>query len=140
MSPNSPPPAPPLRVLLADDHDVSRKSVRLFLESLAGLEVVGEVEDGGSAVARALELAPDVVLMDVRMPARGGADATRAIVEALPEVMVIGLSLQDERAFVEAMLDAGACGYVLKDHLFEDLPAAVEAVISGAIYLSPALR
>ncbi len=103
------------RVLLADDQAMARQEFRALLEREPWIEVAGEAVDGREAVRRARELEPDVVLMDVMMPEMNGIAATREIVASRPGVRVIGLSLHGERELVEAMLDAGALSYLLKD-------------------------
>src|SRR5205085_2933905 len=97
-----------IRVLLVDDHAVVRAGLRLFLADQADLEVVGEAEDGASAVARAQELGPDVVLMDLRMPRLDGIEATRQIRAALPQTAVVVLTTYTDTANVGQAIAAGA--------------------------------
>jgi DNA-binding NarL/FixJ family response regulator len=101
------------------------------------MRVVAEAEDGRRAVRLAVELAPDVVVMDVSMPQLNGFEATRQIVERVSGVRVLALSMHSEEPYVGEMLSAGASGYLLKDCAFEELADAIETVMSGRVYLSP---
>ena len=129
-----------VRVLIADDHPAYRRHLRELVEKEAGIRVVGEVEDGRAAVTAARELEPDLVLMDVAMPELGGVEATRQVVAALPQVRVIALSMHRAPELVDAMLQAGASGYVLKDSVHRDFCAALRQVSDGGAWLSPELR
>ena len=111
-----------IEILLADDHGDFRRTLRQLLDAEPGLRVVAEAENGRQAVSLARELSPDVVLMDVEMPVLDGIQATRAIASEHPDIAVIGLSVYHERHLVQAMLDAGAAGYLPKD---EDLPVLI---------------
>ena len=126
-----------IRVVLADDHEMLRGEVRKFLAGQDGMEVVGEAVDGESALEQARLLQPDVVVMDISMPGGGGVTATRRIRAELPEVQVVALSLYSERVYVQAMLDAGASGYVVKDSIVRDLVPAIQGIAAGKRYLSP---
>lgn len=125
-----------VRILLADDHTIFREGLRLLLSQEKGLEVVAEARDGGEAVRLAKELGPDVVVMDIGMPDLNGIDATRAILEALPCVRVVGLSVHNDRRFVMGMLSAGARGYLLKNCAGEELVLAVRDVMNGKTYVA----
>lgn len=125
------------RVLIADDHKIFREGLRALLEKQRGIEVVAEAKDGLEAVRFAQKLIPDVVIMDVAMPEKNGIEATRETLEVLPKTKVIALSMHSDRRFVLQMLKAGAVGYLLKDSAFEELAAAIQAVVSGQTYLSP---
>ena len=120
-----------IRVVLVDDDAGMREALRGLLAEHPDIEVVGEVADGRAAVECMLELRPTLVLMDVVMTGMGGIEATRLVLEALPSVQVIGLSLHDDRHFVEAMRAAGASGYLLKDRVHEQLAQAMRAVAAG---------
>lgn len=128
-----------IRVLLADDHELFLQGLRALLEKESGLEVIGEARDGCDAVRMARERAPDVVLMDVAMPAMNGVDATRRILAERPAARVLCLSMHADRQFVSAVLEAGAVGYLLKDCVLEELVRAIHHVRAGRSYLSPAV-
>ncbi|MFH1465664.1 MAG: response regulator transcription factor [Pseudomonadota bacterium] len=125
------------RVLLADDHRLMREGLKTLLAGESDLQVVGEAEDGRSAVNLTLELRPDVVIMDVAMPGMNGIEATRQILHDAPGTKVIALSMHSDRRFVSEMLKVGAVGYLLKDGAFEELVRAVRAVLAGQTYLHP---
>jgi len=116
---------PPLRVLLADDHEIVREGLRSLLSDEPGVEVVGEAANGREAVDQAYRLQPDVVIMDVAMPLINGDDATRQIKMHLPKTRVIALSMYEEPETVEKMRRAGAEGYILKTVASEELLAAI---------------
>ena len=108
-----------------------REALRVVLAEHPDIEVVGEAADGRGAVECVLKLGPALVLMDVAMPGMGGIEATRRVLEGMPSVQVIGLSLHDDRHFVEAMRAAGASGYLLKDRVHEQLAQALRVVAAG---------
>jgi DNA-binding NarL/FixJ family response regulator len=126
-----------LRILLADDHRLFAEGLAALLEREPGLEVVGTARDGREAVKAALALAPDVVAMDVSMPGLSGIEATRQIAAGRPEIKILCLSMHRERQYLQAALEAGASGYVLKDDAPEMVIAAIRRVAGGGIYLCP---
>ena len=126
-----------IRLLLVDDHELMRQGLRAILDNEHGVEVVGEATDGRTAVSLARELLPDIVVMDVAMKDMNGIEATRQIRADNPKVKVIGLSSHADSRYVRAMLDAGACGYVLKANAFDNLRRAVDAARQGKSYLCP---
>ncbi|GAA2409173.1 response regulator transcription factor [Streptomyces glaucosporus] len=126
-----------IRVLLVDDHQVVRRGLRTFLEVQDDIEVVGEAADGAEGVARAEELRPDVVLMDVKMPGTGGIDALRALREAQNPARVLVVTSFTERRTVVPALRAGAAGYVYKDIDPDALAAAIRSVHAGHVLLQP---
>ncbi|GAH47119.1 unnamed protein product, partial [marine sediment metagenome] len=117
-----------IRVLLADDHQLFRQGMRSLLANDAGIEVIGEAENGRSAVELARQLAPDVIVMDISMPDLNGIEATRQIAARAPRTRVLALSMHSDRRFVTGILAAGAAGYLLKDSAFEELCRAIHAV------------
>ena len=127
-----------IRVLIADDHPLLRDGVRRILQDEEDIEVVGEASDGEETVARALELSPDVVLMDISMPGIGGLEATRQVRARNPSVQVLGLTVHENSAYFFSMLEAGAAGYLLKkDATSAELLEAVRAVHREGVYLHP---
>lgn len=126
-----------LRVLLADDHRIVREGIRKLVENCRDIEVVGEAEDGFSAIKLAEELSPDIIVMDISMPNLNGLDAIRLILEKLPGVRIIVLSMHADRRFVAEALKAGAMGYLVKSNAFEQMLKAIAAVVAGHTYLSP---
>jgi len=126
-----------VKILLADDHQLMRQGLRSMLEEQPNLEVIGEADDGRTAVRLARELQPDLVVMDVTMPDLNGIDATRQIRAQNPNVRVIALSMHAERQFVMQMLAAGASGYLPKDCPVDELLSAIEAVVRSDTFLSP---
>ena len=117
-----------IRVLIVDDHKVMRETLRSFLESLPGVEVVGEAENGRVAVQLARDKKPTVVVMDVIMPEMDGIEATRLITNEMPEVKVIVLSMQCDESYRETLRQAGASCFLPKDSAFEELIRAIEAL------------
>jgi two-component system NarL family response regulator len=115
------------RILLVDDHELMREGLRSILEREEGVEIAGECSSGRDAVTLARKLEPDVVVMDVGMKDLNGIDATRQIRSELPKVEVIALSSHSDTRYVSAMLEAGACGYVLKANAYADLRRALQA-------------
>lgn len=129
-----------VRILLADDHRITREGVRLMLDQQPDMAVVGETGDGRKAVELAAELSPDVILMDLTMPNLNGVEATRQVKAQNPDVKVIVLSMHLERQFVSETLAAGASGYLLKDSPTEELVKAIRTVVGGDPYLSPKVQ
>ena len=127
----------PIRVLIADDHALVRQGIRKILEECGELDVVGEAGEGREAVDLCVRLRPDVVLMDVTMPGMNGAEATREIKQAAPRVAVLALSAYDDDAYVFALLESGAAGYLLKGALSEQIVSAIRSVHQGEPVLAP---
>jgi DNA-binding NarL/FixJ family response regulator len=129
--------AGPIRVLVADDHPVFRRGMRAILGADAGTELVGEATDGEEAVARALELRPDVILMDLNMPNVTGIEATRRILEASPDTAILMLTMFEDDDSVLAAMRAGAHGYVLKGADGAQTLRAIHAVADGEAIFGP---
>jgi DNA-binding NarL/FixJ family response regulator len=127
----------PIRVLIADDQALVRSGFRLIVETRPDLEVVGEAEDGEQAVRLTLELEPDVILMDVRMPGVDGIEATRRIVAAGSAARILVLTTFDLDEYVYAAVRAGASGFLLKDVRPGDLVEAIRLVANGSALLGP---
>jgi DNA-binding NarL/FixJ family response regulator len=125
-----------IKVLLCDDHTLFREGIKAILKDEPSIEIVGEAADGRQAVAKALELRPDVVLMDIAMPELSGFDATRRIVQANAKAKVLILTMYEEEEVINRCLSAGASGYVLKDAPRAHLIHAIDVVNKGGQYMS----
>ena len=125
-----------IRILLADDHNVVRRGLRLLLESQPEFMVVGEAADGRQAVEQAEATSPDVVVLDVAMPNLSGIEAAQRIIAARPQTAVVVLSMHSDEGYVLRALKAGAKGYLLKDSAEGDLIDAIKAVGQGKTFFS----
>jgi len=128
-----------IRVLTADDHQLFRDGVRALISSAPDMELIGEAATGDEAVALALELQPDVVLMDIQMPGANGIEATRQIARASPTVGILMVTMFDDDPSVFAAMRAGARGYILKGAKHAEMLRAIRAVASGEAIFSPRL-
>lgn len=128
-----------LRILLAEDHETVREGLRLIVNAQSDMEVVGEAGDGRAAVALAVELSPDIVLMDVSMPHLNGLKATEKLKALCPRVKVLTLTRHTDYGYLQQLLRAGASGYVLKQSSAAELLHAIRAVAAGGKYLDPAV-
>jgi len=128
-----------IRILLADDHRITRQGLRSLLDEQSDMEVVAEAEEGRTAVRLVRELLPDVVIMDVSMPDLNGMEAARQIKGEFSNVKMVALSMHSDSLFVTEMLRSGASGYLLKDCAFEELAGAIRTVVAGKTYLSPSI-
>ena len=126
-----------IRVLLAEDHALVRAGIRMLLEKLDGVEVVGEVRDGAAAIETVKKTNPDIVLMDIAMPDLNGLDATARVKKVCPKVRVIMLSMYTTEAYLQQALKVGAAGYLLKDAERSELELALRTVMRGETYLTP---
>ncbi|HEX7354306.1 MAG TPA: response regulator transcription factor [Mycobacteriales bacterium] len=128
-----------IRVLVVDDHALFRRGLEMVLAQEPDMQVVGEASDGTEAIERAAALAPDIVLMDVRMPRRGGIDACTAIHDSVPSAKIIMLTISDEEADLYEAIKAGAMGYLLKEISIEEVAEAIRAVQGGQSLISPSM-
>jgi DNA-binding NarL/FixJ family response regulator len=128
-----------IRILLADDHTVVRKGLRLLLENVPEFQVIADASSGREAVALAEQHMPDVIVMDVAMPILNGIEAARQITAKLPQTAVVFLSMHGDESYVLRALKAGARAYLLKDSAEYDLIQAVKAVSEGKAFFSPAI-
>jgi len=127
------------RILIADDHRLIRRGLRSVLEVEPDIEIVGEATNGQEAIDLALQLTPDIILMDLQMPDLSGIEATRQILEVLPETHILVITLFDDDDSVFLALRAGARGYILKDADEIEIISAIRTVSNGAAIFSPAV-
>jgi len=127
----------PIRILIADDHEIVRSGLRRILQARASWEVVAEASDGREAVAKCLATTPDIVVIDYSMPLLNGVEATRQICEQLPKTQVLMFTMHDQEAVVREVLKAGARGYLLKSNAQSHLIEAIEALAVHKSYFSP---
>ena len=128
-----------LRVLIVDDHALFRRGLQMVLQQEEDIEVVGEAADGAEAIEQAVELMPDVVLMDVRMPKRSGIEATQQIRDSLPHAKILMLTISDEEQDLYEAIKAGASGYLLKEISIEEVADAIRSVWAGQSRISPSM-
>jgi DNA-binding NarL/FixJ family response regulator len=129
----------PVRVLVVDDQELFRRGLIMLLGSDSDIDVVGEAADGVTATDLAVKTAPDVILLDVRMPRRTGVEACRAIKEAVPSAKIIMLTVSDEEADLYESVKNGAAGYLLKDSSIEEVAQAIRVVNEGQSLISPSM-
>jgi len=127
------------RVLVADDHVLYRRGLEMVLSTEDDIEIVGEAGDGAEAIARAEELLPDIVLMDIRMPRRSGIEACSTIKGAVPSTKIIMLTISDDESDLFEAVRAGANGYLLKDVPGEEIADGIRAVMGGQSLISPSM-
>jgi two-component system NarL family response regulator len=129
----------PIRVLVVDDQELFRRGITMVLEAEPGIEVVGEAGDGFEGAALAEATAPDVVLLDVRMPRRSGIEACLDIKQTVPSAKILMLTVSDEEADLYEAVKSGASGYLLKDSSIEEVAQAVRVVADGQSLISPSM-
>ena len=137
--PQAAPAADPIRVVIADDHVLYRRGLQMVVSQDDDIEIVGEAGDGKEAVDRTVELLPDVVLMDVRMPHTSGIEACQKIKSQVPSTKIIMLTMSDEESDLYEAVKAGANGYLLKDVPGEEIADGVRAVHNGDSLISPSM-
>ncbi|MBN1796534.1 MAG: response regulator transcription factor [Sedimentisphaerales bacterium] len=128
-----------IRVMIADDHKITRQGLCSLLGKKTDIEVIAEAQNGRNAVELAKKLHPDVIIMDVSMPDLNGVEASKQIIQDNNNVKIIALSMHSDSLFVSEMLKSGASGYLLKDCAFEELEQAIRTVLDGKAYLSPSI-
>ena len=128
-----------IRVVVADDHALFRRGLHIVLTDAEDIDVVGEASDGDEAIELCTQLAPDVVLMDVRMPGTGGIDAAKAIREAVPGTKIVMLTISDEEEDLYEAIKAGASGYLLKEIPIDEVAQAIRSVHVGQSHISPSM-
>ena len=124
-----------IRILLADAHASMRENLRALVERQPEMEVVAEAEDGQTMLQLSGNFRPDVVVMDTNMADLKGIDAARQMIIGSPKIRILALSMHASRQYADEMIKAGACGYLLKDHAFEELIPAIQSVAANRIYL-----
>jgi DNA-binding NarL/FixJ family response regulator len=127
----------PITILLADDHDVVRKGMKMLLEDETDVKVIGEASDGLDAIEKVKNLMPNVVILDLTMPKMNGIEASRIISEEFPEVKILIFSMHNNREYIVSSVENGANGYLLKDTGKEELMRAIKVVSEGRKYFPP---
>ena len=128
-----------LRVVLADDHQMMLEGLRLLINSQTDMEVVGEAENGQTAVVLAQALLPDVVVMDISMPEMNGLKATQSLKRTCPDINILTLTRHTDDGYLQQLLQSGSNGYVLKQSASEELVRAIRLIADGQFYLDPAV-
>ncbi len=129
----------PSRVLMVDDHPVVLAGLKALVEADADFTVVGNARDGRTALRLAKQLLPDVVVLDISMPEMNGIEVATALLAERPECRVLVLTVHEDRAYLRQLVEAGVCGYLLKRSASDELIRALHAVVSGGMYLDPAI-
>ena len=124
----------PIRVLVVEDQKLMIEGLRRMLESRRDIEIVGEASNGYEALQSAEELAPDIILMDIAMPDMNGIEATQRILKAQPDMKILGLSVHEDMEHIRKMVAAGAHGYLIKEHVFNEIQDAIEALYRDEYY------
>lgn len=130
----------PIRIILADDHELIRASWKLLFDKDQRFKIVGQCEDGREAIKQAKKLLPDIILMDINMAPMNGFDATKAIISATPTVKIIGVSANDNPRYATKLLGLGGKGFVTKTSAFEELKTAILKVHAGDIYICEEIK
>jgi two-component system NarL family response regulator len=132
--------ADPIRVVIIDDHPMVAEGIRSLLETFEDINVIGVLSNGQQAVDEMESLSPDVVLMDLNMPQMGGLTATEILLEKMPSLRILILSMHDNPEYISAAMSHGASGYALKDIPTEDIKVAIDRVMAGETYLCDGAR
>lgn len=129
----------PTRILIADDHGVIRAGLHALLSGFPELEVVGEAVDGLDTLKKAMELGPNIVIMDLSMPGMGGLEATRQLSQIAPDVRVLILTVHEEESLLKEVIRAGAAGYIIKRAVEDELIHAIRVIARGDMYVHPSM-
>lgn len=126
----------PIKIIIADDHRLFREGLVNLLSDSKDIEILAQAENGADAIAKAKELNPDVIIMDIGMPVLNGVEATGKLLKELPAIKVIALSMHSDKQYIKGMLEAGASGYLFKNCAYDELIEAIHTVNAGKKYLS----
>ena len=129
----------PIRILLADDHTIVRQGLARLLEEQPDLKIVGEAINGQAAVDKALELVPDIIIMDIAMPLLNGIEAAKRVRKSLPDCKILILSMYSHEHYIHQLLETGISGYLLKDSSGQDIIKAIKAAMKNETFLSPSI-
>jgi DNA-binding NarL/FixJ family response regulator len=129
----------PIRILLADDHTIVRQGLARLLEEQPDLKIVGEAINGQAAVDKALELVPDIIIMDSAMPLLNGIEAAKRVRKSLPDCKILILSMYSHEHYIHQLLETGISGYLLKDSSGQDIIKAIKAAMKNETFLSPSI-
>ena len=129
----------PIKILIADDHGVIRAGLRALLSGLPEIEVVGEAVDGRDTLRKAMELKPDIVIMDLSMPEMGGVEATRQLAHITSDIRVLILTVHEDEELLKEVIRAGAAGYIIKRAVEDELIHAIRVVARGDMYIHPSM-
>ncbi|HYL15684.1 MAG TPA: response regulator transcription factor [Terriglobales bacterium] len=130
----------PVKILIADDHEVVRQGLRTILKARPEWTIAGEVENGQQAVQAAMQIRPDIIILDITMPIMSGLEATQEICNLNLGSRVLIFTMHDSKSLVKTLRKAGALGYVLKSHAARDLIRAIEALLGGGSFFGPEVR
>jgi len=126
----------PIKIIIADDHRLFREGLVNLLSDAKDIEILAQAENGMDVIAKAKELNPDVIIMDIGMPVLNGVEATGKLLKELPGIKVIALSMHSDKQYIKGMLEAGASGYLFKNCAYDELIEAIHTVNAGKKYLS----
>jgi DNA-binding NarL/FixJ family response regulator len=129
----------PIRITLTDDHPLVLAGMKALLQNVQDIEIVGEATDGRAALEIIRQTMPDIAILDISLPGISGLEVARAISTQLPQVRLLALTVHEDHAYVQPMLQAGARGYLLKRSAADELERAVRAIAGGGLYLDPAI-
>ena len=128
-----------IRIFIVDDHALIRSGLHSLIENQSNLKLVGEAEDGTSALRQAIELRPDLILMDISLPDMSGIETTRRLREILPDVNVLVLTVHEDESLLRAAIKAGASGYILKRAAESEILTAIQVIMRGDFYVHPSM-